>query len=155
MQSIDATRTEGQPSALFGVIVTGLFAFAMFHFVSNLEERGAYSALTGPGLMAVGLYPILVALLARSMASPMGIPAAGAVLPAIAAAVYGMQPPYTWRDVAAPVGIGLAVLVGVWIASSLLEQRWGRRLLWLYVLLVMVAGGFASTLLLTTSAAPF
>jgi hypothetical protein len=155
LQSIDATRTEGQPSALFGATVSGLFVVAAALMMSSLGERVGFGSLVGPGLVAVGLYPIVVAFAARWTGSPMGITAAGAVLPAIAAAVYGIQPPYTWRDVAVPVGIGLSVLVGTWMATSLLEQRWGRRLLWLYVLLVVVGGGFAMTLLLTTSAAPF
>jgi hypothetical protein len=129
--------------------------------VANLPDgRGLY--LTGFVLVAAGLYPIVVAYVARSAASPMGVPAIGAVAPAAVAVIIGVQAPYTWRDVVVPLGIGLAVLVGTWIAGSMLQGRMGRRVLRLYVLLVLVGGGlglgFVGVLLLTTgttNASPF
>jgi hypothetical protein len=157
MQSVDA-GLERPRSGRLETITTVSFLAALTLLGVNLPDgRGIY--LGGFVLVAVALYPIVVAHVARSAASPMGVPAIGAVAPAAVAVVLGVQAPYTWRDVVVPLLIGLAALAGSWIAGSLLRSRMGRKLLRLYVLLVLVIGGlgigFVGILFLTTHAAPF
>lgn len=159
MQTIDRTASEGRPSGTFTFVVTALFVIASAILATNVSARGSWSTVAGATLVFAALYPIIVALFARAAGSQMGVPAIGAVLPAAVVAIVGVRPPYTWRDVAVPVGVGLATLIGTWIATSLMRSPMGRRVLRLYVLLVLVVlglgVGFIGILLLTTSAAPF
>jgi hypothetical protein len=159
MQTIDQTASEGRPSGTFTFVVTALFVIASAIVATNLSARGMWSTVAGATLVSAALYPIVVALVARAAGSHMAVPAIGAVLPAAVVAIIGVRPPYTWRDVAVPVGVGLATLIGTWIATSLMRSHIGRRFLRLYVLLVLVlfglGVGFIGVLLLTTSARPF
>lgn len=158
MQSVDAGLDRPRAGKLETFTIVAFFAAVAILAVNLPGGRGLY--LSGFVLVAAGLYPIVVAHVARSAAAPMGVPAIGALAPAAVAVIVGVQPPYTWRDVVVPLGIGLAVLVGTWIAGALLQHRLGRRVLRLYVALVLVVGGlglgFIGVLLLTTNnGAPF
>jgi hypothetical protein len=159
MQTIDRTGSEGRPSGTFTFVVTAAFVVASLIVATNVSALGTWTTVAGATLVSAALYPIIVALFARAARSQMAVPAIGAVLPAAVVAIIGVMPPYTWRDVAAPVGVGLATLIGTWIATSLMRSHIGRPVLRLYVLLVFVVlglgVGFIGVLLLTTSAAPF
>jgi hypothetical protein len=159
MQTIDRTASEARPSGTFTFVVTAAFVVATVMAATNVSAGGIWTNVAVAAFVSAALYPIIVALFARAAGSQMGVPAIGAVLPAAVVAIVGVRPPYTWRDVAVPLGVGLATLLGTWIASSLMRSHIGRRVLRLYVLLVLVAFGlgvgFIGVLLLTTSGAPF
>jgi hypothetical protein len=159
MQTVDQTASEGRPSGTFTFVVAALFVVASAILAMNVSARGPWSTVAGAGLVAAALYPVVVALFARAAGSQMGVSALGAVLPAAVVAIVVAKPPYTWRDVAVPVGVGLATLIGTWIAASSMRSHTGRRVLRLYVLLVLVVFGlgvgFIGILLLTTGARPF
>jgi hypothetical protein len=155
MHAIDRTGSEGRPSGTFTFVVTAAFVVASLIVATNVSARGMWPTVAGAMLVSAALYPIIVALFARAAGSPMAVSAIGAVLPAAVVAIIGVRPPYTWRDVAVPVGVGLATLIGTWIAASLMHSTIGRRVLRLYVLLILVVGGNVAAFLLTMSAAPF
>jgi hypothetical protein len=157
--SREVVRTATMSSGVAVALIVVLVGFGAALLV--ILEPGFGYSLNDLAIVAplVFLYPLVVGTLVNRSRSELAVPGVGAVLPAIVAAALAVHPPYTGRDVAAPLAIGIIALVGIWISAAVLERVPVRKASWTAILVIgvvaVIAWFFASVLLLQTNAAPF
>jgi hypothetical protein len=150
-------------STASAVILVLLYALPLILLTAQLGSSFYWLTQWAPLLLPMAIaYPFVVAALSVRTGSTLLVQAIAAVVPAISAAALGIRAPYPWRDVVAPLAIGLGLLVAIWVAQAFLARRprfignWSLVMILLF-LVGLAAFAFVGVLLIMsgTTRAPF